>query len=165
MVFLRNNFSFLLLFVSLILGGNLAVQAQSKKDIKNNKVKSITEVIVKGDKTYNDTFQSFNKNGNVLEEIKYDNSGKIKERVTYKYNKSNKKSEQITFDASGNQKGKETYKYNADEEKNEESIYDGNNKLISRSVYTYNAKGLKKQKKTFDAQGTLVQTKTYQYEY
>lgn len=165
MAFLRNNFSFLLLFVILILCGNLAVQAQSKKDIKSNKVKSVTEVIVKGDKTYNDAFQSFNKNGNTLEEINYDNTGKIKERITYKYNNSNKKSEQITYDSSGKQKERETYKYNADDEKVEENLYNGNNILISKSVFSFNNKGLKKQKKTYDAQGTLIQSKTYQYEY
>jgi antitoxin component YwqK of YwqJK toxin-antitoxin module len=154
---------FLTLVISpafLFIGFNAA--AQSKKDIKNNKVKAITEIVTKDGKVTKDTFV---KNGNALEEINFDNLGKIKERTVCKYNNINEKSEKVSFDANGKQITKETYKYNADEEKIEENIYNGNNILVSRSVYTFNGKGLRKEKKTFDAKGNLIQTKTYQYEY
>jgi len=165
MMHLKSLFKYLTFFPILIFSTSLSISAQSKKDIKNNKVKTVTEIITKDGKTIKDAFHRCDKNGNVLEETNYDNLGKIKERTTYKYNNINEKSEKVSFDAAGKQTAKETYKYNADEEKSEENIYNGNNILVSRSVYSFNNKGLRKEKKTFDAKGTLIQTKTYQYEY
>ena len=70
---------FLIIAISTIAGSLLA---QSKKDLKNNKVKSFKEVetIVENGKemTHNIIFQRMDGDGNITEEIDYDKDGKVK---------------------------------------------------------------------------------------
>jgi hypothetical protein len=142
----------------------ISLVAQSKKDIRKNSVKAITEIVVEGTKSHKELFQRFNKKGNVVEEIEYDNTGKVKNSKKTDYNKENDKIEEVKFDANGKQKERQSYKYDMDGEKIEEATYNEKNELINKSIYSYNAKGLRKDKKTYDAKGKLTSTKIYQYE-
>ena len=143
--------------------------AQSKKDIRKNGVKSLTEMIINyhdgKESTHQDSYQKFNKNGDTVDETEFDKTGKIKKRVVTKYNSLNDKTEETTFDEKGKQVEKLTYKYNSDGEKTEEWLYNDKNELVEKSVYSFNKKGLKTDRKTYDMKGKLIQLKKYIYEY
>lgn len=144
------------------------VFSQSKKDVRKNNIKSVTEVITEyengKESTHNDVSKKFDKNGAVIQEINYDKNGVLKEKILTKNNKEGDKIEEAYFDANGKQFERFTYKYNDSGEKTEEIKYDAKNVLISKSVYTINKNGLKTEKKTYDTKGKLIQVKKYMYE-
>lgn len=125
--------------------------AQSKKDIRKNGVKGITEVVVEYENgkevSHNDVSKKFDKEGEVILEVNYDKNGALKDKTATKFNRDGDKIEEATFDATGKQINRFVYRYNADGEKSEEIKYDAKNVLISRSVYVINAKGLRTEKK------------------
>ncbi|HRH66434.1 MAG TPA: hypothetical protein PLU53_09060, partial [Bacteroidia bacterium] len=104
--------------------------AQSKKDLKRNKVKTIkiTKTITKDGKeqTINELFQRFDANMEVIEEINYEDDGAFKSHFSYVYNKNGDKTEEISYLADGKLKKKKTIKYNANGDKVEEIHTDGN---------------------------------------
>jgi hypothetical protein len=97
--------------------------AQSKKEVKKNKIKTVTELITDyvGGKeiTRNDSYKKFNKQGEVLEEIEYDKTGKLKRKVLSKYNEFDDKVEETIVDANNHQVEREVYKYDSFKEKSE----------------------------------------------
>jgi hypothetical protein len=141
--------------------------AQSKKDIRKNNVKTLTETITTFENgketTRNDLIQKFDKKGQVIEETRYDKSGKFKEKVVTKYNNLDDKTEEIIYDANGKQHSREIYKYDAEGDKSEEWHYDDRNELVSKSFYT-TKKGLRIERKTYDMKGKLIQSKKYEYQ-
>lgn len=141
--------------------------AQSKKEVKKNKIKTVTEQITDyvGGKeiTRNDSYKKFNKQGEVLEEVEYDKTGKLKRKVISRYNEFDDKVEETIVDANNHQVEREVYKYDSFKEKSEVLHYNERNELDSRSVYIINGNGLKTEKKTYDAKGKLIQIKKYSY--
>ena len=82
---------FALLFC-LIIG---SVSAQSKKQIKELKIKNCTEntVVYEGAKealTYKSGFRTFDKDGNTTEDVEYNQDGSVKRREVNKYSGKNK---------------------------------------------------------------------------
>lgn len=142
--------------------------AQSKKEVKKYDIMAVTETItevVEGKEvTRNDSYKKFDKDGNVLEEVNYDKTGKLKERIVRIYDRFDNKTQEITFDAANRQAKRETYKYNELGEKTEEVEYNDKNVLMTRSVFVTDRRGLKTEKKVYDGKGKLVQTKKYRYD-
>ncbi len=140
--------------------------AQSKKDIRKNSVKTLTETVTifenGKETTITDSFKKFDKNGETIEEINYDKNGKIKSKTIAKY-KDEDKIEETIFDGNGKQVSREVYKYDVDSEKIEEWHYDSSNQLSSKSFYV-NKRGLKIERKTYDTKGKLIQVKKYGYQ-
>lgn len=157
-----------LIFVLLFISTKISF-AQSKKDIRKNGVKGMTEVIVEYENgkevSHNDVSKKFDKEGEIILEVNYDKNGALKDKTATKFNRDGDKIEETIFDATGKQANRFVYKYNADGEKSEEIKYDSKNTLVSRSVYVINGKGLKTERKTYDVKGKLIQTKKYIYEY
>jgi hypothetical protein len=144
---------------------SFATYAQKKKEIKKYRIRSVTTTEVENGKTLNDSKTIFDANGEVVEEINYDNKdGSLKSHHKYKVNSDGDVTEDAEYDKSG-LKEKKTYKYNGLGEKTEELIYDRNEKLQKRHVYSYDGKGLKTERKTYDAANTLLSVKKYTYEY
>ena len=143
--------------------------AQSKKEIRKNNIKGVSEVITEyengKESTHNDVSKKFDKEGEVIQEINYDKNGVLKEKILTKNNKDGDKIEEIIYDANSKQSLRYTYKYNNFGEKTEEIQYDAKNAVLTKSVYLNNSKGLKAEKKTYDAKGKLIQIKKYNYEY
>lgn len=158
-----------LIIITFPLWGAGVCFAQSKKDIRKNSIKGITEVVTEyengKESTHNDVSKKFDKEGEVIQEINYDKNGALKEKVLTKNNKDGDKIEEVIYDANGKQNKRFTYKYDSYGEKNEEIQYDAKNALLTKSVYIINAKGLKTEKKTYDAKGKLIQVKKYIYEF
>ena len=148
---------------------SVSVFAQGKKDIRKNGVKTLSEMVINyqdgNEITHQDSYQKFDKNGNIVDETEFDKAGKIKKRIVTKYDNLGDKLEETTLGENGKQIERLAYKYNSDSEKTEEWLYNDKNELTQKSIYTFNNKGLRTEKKTYDAKGQLIQLKKYIYEY
>jgi hypothetical protein len=160
------NFEKLLVIVVLCLTIT-TVSAQSKKDIRENKITSetsnITTIENGKEVTYKDSYIVYDKNGNVTEETEYNKDGTIKRKVTNKYNVNKDKAEEVVFDGKDKTTRKTTFYYNANGQKIGEIEYDGAGKILKQSMITYNANGFKTEKKTYDANKKLISTKKFTY--
>lgn len=143
------------------------VSAQSKKDIRENKIVSETSNITTIDNgkevTYKDSYVVYDKNGNVAEETEYNKDGTIKRKETNKYNTNKDKTEEVVFDGKDKTTHKTTFFYNSGGQKIGEIEYDGAGKILKQSMITYNANGFKTEKKTYDANKKLISTKKFTY--
>ena len=145
--------------------------AQSKKDVKENDIKSSTEnttVVENGKETfYKDTYTAFDKSGNMIEEIIYNPDGTVKKRHTMKYDKLSGKNKMEEVEYEGKDgliiSKKHTWTYNLDNDKTQELTYDGSGKLIRKEIYTYSNKGLKVEKKIYDGNNVLLETHKFSY--
>lgn len=161
----------LLFFVS-----SLAVTAQSKKQIKELKIKNCTEntTIYENGKesvTYKSGYNAFDKDGNTTEETEYNQDGTVKRRETTKYAGGNKVEEIVDKrgdkDADDNAPKtyrKTTYKYNGDGDKIEEVEYDASGAVIKKTTYTYNKDKDKQFEMEYDGAGKLVKKTVYGYD-
>ena len=65
--------------------------AQSKKEIRKNNIKGVSEVITEyengKESTHNDVSKKFDKEGEVIQEINYDKNGVLKEKILTKNRK------------------------------------------------------------------------------
>jgi hypothetical protein len=153
------------IFLAFFLLISLLTYSQKKKEIKKYRIRSITTTDIENGKTLNDSKTIFDANGEVVEEINYDNKdGSLKSHHKYKVNSEGDITEDAEYDKAG-LKEKKIYKYNSLGEKTEELIYDKNEKLQKRHVYTYDSKGLKTERKTFDGANAVISVKKYTYEY
>jgi len=154
--------------------------AQDKKDVKKNKIKSVTEFVVLNengkDVTFKGYYKAFDKNGKSIEETEFNRDGSIQKKDLTKYDKYNNKIEETNFkkqktaeEKMANTKEKNnvrtTYKYNANNDKTEESTYDAvTGKLISKETSSYNNKGEKSIEEIRDGDDKLVKKIIYAYE-
>src|SRR6267154_2186888 len=89
-----------------LLSFSLVTSAQSKKEIKKFKIKSVTvsstDVNSEGnEKTRNDSYQKFDSNGEVIEDVEYNKDGTFKKKETKKFNKNSDPVEEIIYDEKG----------------------------------------------------------------
>lgn len=151
------------------------LSAQSKKQIKEYKIKSCTETTVlytdgKESATFKSAFMSFDKEGNTTEEIQYNQDGSVKRRETAKYAGKNKTEEVVDtrgdkdVDGSKNNYRKTTYKYNANGDKTEETDYDAAGNVVKRTTYAYTKSGDKQFEVIYDGSGKLVKKFVYGYD-
>jgi YD repeat-containing protein len=154
---------------------SVSVSAQSKKQIKEMKIKSCTETTVlytegKETATFKSAFSAFDKEGNTTEEIQYNQDGSVKRRETAKYAGKNKTEEVVDSrgdkDTEGNKTNyrKTTYKYNANGDKTEETDYDAAGNVVKRTTYTYTKSGDKQFEVIYDASGKLIKKIVYGYD-
>ena len=151
---MKLKFAVAILFASFVV---LSVSAQSKKDLKKNKVKSVRETettLVNGKElTADNSFYRYDSNNEVIEEIDYDSEGKVKMHNTYVYNKNGDKIEEVVYHSDGKIKKKKVFKYNSTGDKTDETQYDAAGNLIQKSTYAYNANGDRITEVTVDAKG------------
>lgn len=146
---------------------SLNVNAQSKKKIREHKVVSET---VYTTKTVNgkevqikDSYEEYDKNGNVVLKIEYNKEGAVKKTEKYKYNANKDKIEEIEYDGTGKLKSHFTYVYNSSGERIGEIEYDAAGKIIKQSLTTYDSKGFKVEKRIYDGDKKLIAVKKYTY--
>ncbi len=130
-----------LFLITLLLITTFNINAQSTKKIKSQKIKSITvwesKYKTPNAKENKESVSKFDQNGNLIDEITYDNTGKFKEHISYKYNQNNKKINETYYTQKGNITKIIKYTYNEENLKTEKNVYDGNNKLKSKKRYVY----------------------------
>ena len=126
------------MFLFLFLG--LFVNAQSKKELKENKIKQITtyNYVNKLGKTYKikDNYRVYNEKGYLVKEVEYNKEGKLK--------------------------FVKKYYYNSDSDKIKEELFDNTNKLEKTTLYNYKD-GLKISKKVLNTKGDLISKKEFEY--
>lgn len=136
---------------------------QKRKDIKKAGIRTITTTEVHGAKTLNDSKETYDANGNKIEEINYDKEGTLKGTKKTKYNKDGDVIEETEYDDKNNIKETVYTKYNALGEKTEEQYVDKDKKQFKKYVYSYDAKGFKTERKHYDGNNALISTKKYVY--
>lgn len=145
---------FILFFLNIL---SSAVFAQNKKEVKKLKIKSTTIVVTEyadsKEKSRTDSYQKFDKSGNVIEELEYNNDGTFKKREAHKFNKDNDVIEEIIYDEKGNIKSKKTIEYNVNKDKKVENEYDVTGKLVAKTQYGYTPNGFKSYEITTDDKG------------
>lgn len=150
--------------------------SQSRKDLKNNRVKSITEMLTVTENgkpvTYKDQYSTYDKNGYITERTEYNRDGTVKRKETATYDKNgNKLEESLVEKKKDGKDGKEgeskfmrkSYKYNANEDKIEEVEYDENGKVIKKLAMNYNTAGNKTLEVEYDTAGKIVKKILFTY--
>jgi hypothetical protein len=173
---------------------SLSAVAQSKREITDRAIKSITTTTVdarKGDTLFRKNISRFDKKGNVIESIDYDAKGNVKDwdqfqfnrngdevlhiqlsssgqpvrKTTTAYNKWNKVEELVITDETGSVIEKTSFQYNPNNDLVEETQVDKNGAVIRRTVYTYDIKGMPLSRKIFNEKGELTYSRDYINEY
>ena len=117
-----------------------SVNAQKRKEIKEKGVK--TKIVWKYDyktgkeKKLMESKKKFDENGNMTEEIVYDEFGKTDAKIKYSYNNYNDIIKEIHYLPSNKIKKTIEYKYKAGF-KTEKIVLDGKGKMKSKKVYQY----------------------------
>jgi len=165
------------LFLSTVLLSSV-LSAQSKKDVKTYKIKSVTENVTsyEGGKetTWKSEYRTFDKNGNTTEHSQFNPDGTVKQKELKKFNAKGEVIEEIVVE--GKNAGKSAdeedagkykhalYKYNSDGDETEDLRYDEKGNVIKMTVTVYNAKGDKISETTNDASGKTIRKITYAYD-
>lgn len=174
---IKFNYIFTYLFICLFLNYSFG---QSKKDIKENKIKSVTEFVTVSENgkeiTYKASYIAFNKKGDVVEETEFTKNGTIKKRETKKYDINDNKTEETLFELKEKKAPKTApekveitnlktvLKYNAHNDKIEITELDAtNSKLITRQLFFYNNKGEKDKEETYDAENRIIKKAVFYY--
>jgi antitoxin component YwqK of YwqJK toxin-antitoxin module len=150
--------------------------AQSKKLIKELKVKNCTETTTLYENGKESTFKSgykvFDKDGNTIENTEYNTDGSVKRKETTKYSGKNK-TEEIVDDrgdkesdaSSGGKKYKKTtWKYDKDGDEIEQVDYDEKGNVLKKTTYAYNKNKDKLYEVVYDGKGTLIKKIAYGYD-
>lgn len=157
----------LFLFILLSLSAAFNCYSQSKKDIRKNKVASqkvVIVTVVEGKESMMDeSFERYDSEGNVLEEIDYD-EGKMKSRVVAAYSKSGEKTEEQVYSADNSLKKKKTWQYDVNGNQIEESRFDGSGKLVEREQWEYNPAGERIRETVYDNEGKVIKKAVIDYD-
>lgn len=168
--------------------------AQRKNQVAERHIKIITQHIIDNRKEIKSeklTFTRYDKKGNVIEQMEFNEDSTISKWEKYNFNKNGdqiffqeldqkgKQKRKIidVYDAFGNNTEARTYNsqdslteksiytYNNFNDKISETIYDKDDKLKSKEVYEYESKGMIKSKMVYNADNKIIYTRTYKYDY
>ena len=165
--------SFLSLFTVFFIASSLF--AQSKKQIKELKIKSVTEVSIiykdgKEVSNYKSEYSTFDKEGNTTSQIEYNVDGTVKRKESTKY-AGKEKIEEIIEHPNGNSDNspqkkykRTTWKFNSAGDKIEEVEYDASGNVLKKITCVYNAKGERVFEMEYDGTGKLLKKSAYSYD-
>lgn len=166
----------LLILLVLFIAGNLA--AQSRKQVKELKIKSMTETTTlyrdgKETSTYKSEYKTFDKEGNTLSSVAYNADGSVHRKVTSKY-VGKDQVEEVVENNSGDDGDddnsppkkykKTTWKYNNKGDKTEEVEYDAAGNVTKKITYAYNNSGDRMFEITYDGAGKVLKKIAYGYD-
>ncbi|MES2285335.1 MAG: hypothetical protein V4547_06565 [Bacteroidota bacterium] len=174
---MKLKFIFAFILINSLLNYSLA---QGKKDIKKNKMKSMTEFVTTAENgkenTYKAYYVAFNKNSEIIEETEFNSNGSIKKGETTKYDVNNNKIEETYFEQKERKTPKNNseqiekiniktvYKYNVHNDKTEEDELDIiNAKIIKIHLFSYNKKGEKDAEEIYNSEKKLIKKETFIY--
>lgn len=171
---IRSVFLVPIIFIS------ICSSAQSKKEVKANKIKSVTEytteTIAGKEVTYKSQYSAFDKGGNTIEKTDFLPDGSVQKKVTAKFDgKGNKLEENEAIlkedkKPENPKKGdikntKTTAKYNSNNNKIEEVVTDAvSGKQIKKTQTSYNSNGDKTIEVGFDGENKLLQKEVFSYD-
>jgi hypothetical protein len=166
-----------ILITCLLLCPGLFLAAQSKKQVKDLKIKSMTETTTlyrdgKESGTYKSEYKTFDKEGNTTLEIQYNENGSIRKKQTTKY-AGKDKAEEITENNGSTDDGEDsgpkkykrvTWKYNSNGDKIEEVEYDAAGNVLKKTTIAYGKNGDKLIEMEVDGAGKLLKKTAYGYD-
>ncbi|CAN5331065.1 hypothetical protein BH09BAC5_BH09BAC5_26480 [soil metagenome] len=152
--------------------------AQSKKQIKELKIRSTTETVVtfkegKEVSNYKSAYSVYDKDGNTISDISYNADGSVKRKETTKYAGKDKTEEIVERPNGGSDNStddgpkkykKTTWKYNAAGDKTEEVEYDAAGNVIKKTTFAYNSKGDRLFEMEYDSAGKMTKKIAYGYD-
>jgi hypothetical protein len=165
------NRALFLLTISFFLAS--ATFAQSRKQLKELKVKSQTEISIiykdgKEVSNYKSEYSTFDKDGNTITQIEYNVDGTVKRKETTKYAGKEKIEEIIEHPTGGTDVQKKykrtTWKFNTAGDKTEEVEYDAAGNVTKKITYAYNAKGQRVFEMEYDGAGRLLKKSAFSYD-
>ena len=164
----------ILFLFTVVLLSCTSLSAQSRKLLKELKVKNCTEntTLYENGKetTYKSGYRAFDKEGNTIEDTEYNADGSVKRRETAKYSGKDKIEEVVDQrgdkDASsaGKLYKKTTYKYDKDGDKTEEVDYDEKGNVIKKTTFVYNKNKDKLFEVVYDGSGRQTKKIAYGYD-
>ena len=152
--------------------------AQSKKEVKANKIKSTTEytteIIGGKEVTYKSSYSVFDKEGNTIEKQDFLPDGSLKKKNTAKYDGKGNKIEETNFVAKDDKpqddpkpdakNTKTVSKFNSANDKTEEIVYDAvSGKQLKKTQTSYTS-GNKMLEAVFDGDNKLTKKSVYTYD-
>lgn len=164
------------LFFLAILAGASSLSAQSKKQIKELKIKSMTETTVlyrdgKETANYKSEYKTFDKDGNTITDIEYFQDGSVRRKETNKYDGKDKIEEIVENNNSGSDDDNDgprkyhrtTWQYNNKGDKTEEVEYDASGKVIKKTTFGYSNTGDRMYELVYDGSGKMLKKTVYGY--
>lgn len=123
----------------------LMASGQSAKDIKANKIKSVTTWQKdQGDKpseAHKDSYEVFDKYGKTTLKVIYEKDGSVKIKKTCRYDNNQNKIEDFDYAENGEVVLHKIYGYNAFQKKTEEKEYSSSGELVHKTSIAYNLAG------------------------
>lgn len=150
-------------FILALLSCTILVFSQNEKDIRVNKVKSITTWQDENGTSCKDTYEAFDKNGNTTMLIRYKKDGSVDSKETFRYDKSQNKVEEYEYNGSNAVVSHKQYTYNAFNKRTEEKELGPNGELIRKTTITYSPSGQKTGETITDSKGLLIKQVEYSY--
>jgi len=127
----------LMLMLLIVFPALVFCQANKPSKIKTKKMTVTKYVYDKGaEKAFPELDIRYDANGNVIEEIEYD-EGTFIMHFKYEYDAANNKIKETELDAAGKVAKITTYKYDSTYRRTEKLVYDSKNKLKSKRIYKY----------------------------
>jgi hypothetical protein len=134
---------------------------------KSGNTTSLTEYAKDGSIAKKET-ATYDNNGNLIEETKFNPKSNKNIKKTYKYTVIKDKTplaEETEYNESGAIVKKTAYTYTSNGKKASETVTDGSGNLVEKFLYIYNSKNLKSHKQKFGKSNTLESVKEWQYDY
>ncbi len=147
-----------------------SICSQSKKQIKELHIKSITEtttILNNGNKTpYKSSYILYNKKGKQTSKIEYNSNGNFTLKETAVYDFDGNKIEETIYETTDTPKKniKINSKYDKKGNKTEDFEYNLEGKLIRKQQFTYYSFNAKKQEITIDVSGKIIRKVIYTYD-
>lgn len=142
-----------------------SVGAQSKKQLAKQNIRSriAWEIDYENtkDKEFKESDRIFDENGEIIEEIEYDEAGRITSHKKFEYNEDGKTIKEISISPKGKIKNYIEYEYNGKRLINE-VFYDSKGNIKKTAKYKYEG-DLKIEKAQYDSNGKLIYKRRYEY--
>lgn len=147
---------------------NTLCYGQKKRDIIQNRVKSITEMyenVEEGRKAYKTGFVRYDRTGEVVEELKLKNSGNFDSHYLYEYNNKGNCKKETSLDEKGKILFYVEIEYDALGNKVTETQFSATGKKEKATEYKYNAQGMRSERIIVMPNGKVKSKKQYVYEF
>jgi hypothetical protein len=139
---------------------------QSAKEIKQNKIKSVTSWQTEEDNgkivNYKETYEVYDKSGNATLKIRYKKDGSVDTKESYKFDKFQNKTEEILYEGEKMVSSK-VFVYDKFQNRTEEREMSPSGGLIKKTTITYTPFGEKSTETTTDSKGNILKKTEYKY--
>jgi len=149
------------------------VSAQSKKQIREYGISSVTETITLFEngiekETFKSQFMSWDKKGNVTEDAAWNREGSIRYREARVFDGDEEMEEILEYPAGKKGSDKPLFRKTVSKysggNKTEEKVFDKDGKLEETTIFTYNGMGDKTAETATDGAGQKTGYNTYEYD-